>query len=180
MMENILGLYLTQYGNVFDRFDDLLGEQMMKAVPFLIEENDKEADIIMNRWFTLSHLPEQQAYFNTLIELVKIDNKDGKFRDILRIALSYKKREGHTYLSAFHRKQIKLVLWRRLGNEIPLKELSENKIKRELKRCGYLYLKEGGGDGWYFHLTYVGKDWQEAFLHLESFLDMKDRREDFV
>jgi hypothetical protein len=179
MMKNIPGLYLTQRGNVFDKFDRISFNQIIKSAEVLIEDESK-TEIIeerLERRLELLDLPRQQTYFNALKELAKIDSR---FEDMLRIALLCKEKKGCPYLSNCNIRKIKYALWKYLGNEVPLSDLDETRVKNELKKHGYFYIREKCVGGWYFYLTYIGRNWQEAFLHLESFLGINNRREDFV
>lgn len=169
-----LGLYLNKYGYVCDRFVAAFVEQLDKIMGLL--GNSRELKAIERRsemiWF-----PQQQVYLEVLEKLVEIDDRFGR---VLRIALLNKKRRQSSYISRRNMERIRLAIWRCLGNEIPVVNLDVERVRKALKKHGYVYVREQVGSGWYFGLNYIGKSWQETFVHMESFLNMRDRREEFV
>ncbi len=169
-----LGLYINKYGYVCDRFVAAFEKQLDKTMGFL--GNSKEFKAVERR-SEMIWSGQQQVYLEILKKLAEIDDR---FNRVLRIALLNKKRGEFSYISHRNMERIGLTIWRRLGNEIPVVNLDLERVKKALKNHGYVYIRDKLESGWYFGPDYIGKSWQEAFVHMESFFNMRDRREEFI
>jgi len=163
-MRNILGLHLKDRGLhsiIWDRFDSLFMGQVSAAF-----DSDRTNLKAYERRGMMVLGEKDQAYYKCLIEMAK---ESPEFQPLLEISQDRIKKKIHPPVSERSKHKIKVGLWLKLGNKIPLGELKEERVKLALKKNGYKFRRVKEGLGWYDGEARIGKSWREVLLNLDEF-----------